>query len=543
MNQLKLITALFLCTSILLSCSHTDESNEFSNDPDLKPLKKKIEQFLSVSDYLIVNADTIIFSDSLFSIYKTRQFEPLWFEARSKIQLKNKALDLFTQAHLYGLDTALFFSNVLRDTLADWKKDVLMTRNYMLLNAIMKHGATVASDHNLDSLLHTCHFSTTLFTAESWQYEDWMEVIAQNEPQSKHYRRLKKEIAAYVKLHRITDTTFEFASFKDDSVLVYQQASKALVYHQFLTKKDTQDSSKLIKAIQAFQLKNGLKDDALLGKYSQKALNKSHFDHWVQLAVNMERCRTHQIYDDEYLHINIPSYTLRWIKADSIFRTHKVITGSPETPTPEFYAQLRSIVLYPTWHVPFSISTKEILPALRRDTNYLAKKGYSLHTSTGDSVNPYGIQWSQYSERYFPFRIRQIGGKSNSLGVIKFLFPNKHSVYLHDTPAKYLFTNNIRAYSHGCIRLEDPLTFGAALIEREIDTNLITADSLRVLIDSSITQVFPIRKPLVVYIDYRTIDPFETGSVIYLTDIYDRDRQWWERMKYKPKKQTQIAEL
>ena len=109
MNQLKLITALFLCTSILLSCSHTDESNEFSNDPDLKPLKKKIEQFLSVSDYIIVNADTIIFTDSLFSIYKTSQFEPLWFEARSKIQLKNKALDLFTQGHLYGLDTALFF--------------------------------------------------------------------------------------------------------------------------------------------------------------------------------------------------------------------------------------------------------------------------------------------------------------------------------------------------------------------------------------------------------------------------------------------------
>lgn len=537
---------LLLVVLLLYGCSQNNESNDFSSDPDLKPLKNEVANFLGSNRVIIFGIDTIQLSDTLFALYRQRDFEPLWYQASPEIILKKDALKLYQTAHYLGIDTALFITKAFYDSTERHKLEILLTRNFLLLNTIAWHGATVTSDQNLDSLLSHTLLSRSFFEKTEWEFNDWKSTLEKHEPISVDYLRLKKQLANYIEKYEIRDTTFELADYKEDSVKLYDQAAQILNYYGYFNLEKKEDTAALKKAIKGYQHLNGLKSDAILGKYSKKALQKSHFDRWKQFAVNMERSKRLKIEEKEYIYVNIPSYTMRWVKSDTVFREHKVITGAFETQTPEFHAQMRSIVLYPTWHVPFSISTKEILPALRRDTNFLAKKGYTLHSPGGDSLSPYGIEWRKYSEKYFPYRIRQTGGKTNSLGVVKFLFPNKHSVYLHDTPGKYLFKNDIRAYSHGCIRLENPLEFGADLIARELDTNLVNSDSLKVLVDSAIQKVYTIRKDLMVYIDYRTIDPFNDKELVFLTDIYNRDEEWWNRMRYhapKVKKEKQLASM
>src|SRR5690606_33631122 len=116
-----------------------------------------------------------------------------------------------------------------------------------------------------------------------------------------------------------------------------------------------EDTAALISAIKNFQVDNGLDPDALLGKFTIKALKKNNYARWKQLAVNLNRARRNQIKDEEFLYVNIPQYELRWFRSDTVYRRHKVIVGTIENQTPEFHSNMRSIVLYPTWHVPFSI--------------------------------------------------------------------------------------------------------------------------------------------------------------------------------------------
>src|SRR5690606_33717607 len=135
---------------------------------------------------------------------------------------------------------------------------------------------------------------------------------------------------------------------------------------------------------------------------------------------------------------------------------HRVVVGALETPTPEFHASMERMVTNPFWSVPFSIASTEILYAARKDTAYFSKKGYKVFKN-GETVDPTTVNWSNVKESNFGgYRVRQDAGGGNSLGRIKFLFPNEHAVFIHDTPSKSLFSNDVRAYSHGCIRLHQP---------------------------------------------------------------------------------------
>ncbi|OON69936.1 hypothetical protein B0919_04080 [Hymenobacter sp. CRA2] len=241
---------------------------------------------------------------------------------------------------------------------------------------------------------------------------------------------------------------------------------------------------------------------------------------YAQAALNLERWRWQAIVDSDYVLINIPAYELLVVRADSLVRRHRVVVGKPATPTPTLRSAIRSFTLAPDWHVPRSIATKEILPRLKADPGYLARNGYTLYSLQGAMLDPLRINWATVTAQQFPYLIRQSAGCDNALGNIVFRFPNPYSVYLHDTPMRQYFEQPQRAFSHGCIRLEQPLQLAAYLLRRD-GSPVRLPDEAACARQPRPRQV-PLRRPMPLYVCYATCDA-EWGQLRFYPDIYHRD--------------------
>ena len=180
------------------------------------------------------------------------------------------------------------------------------------------------------------------------------------------------------------------------------------------------------------------------------------------------------------------------------------------------------MILYPYWNVPYKIATRELLPSIKRNRGYLAANNFQVLDKNGRILNPYSINWSSFSTSYFPYTIRQSTGCDNSLGLLKFNFYNPFTVYLHDTPAKGLFTLNKRYFSHGCMRVEKPVEFGQLLLGR----NRMAIDTLTIkgCLKSQAPKSVPTEEKLPVVVMYSTAWYDSTGRVIFFEDIYHRNK-------------------
>ena len=217
----------------------------------------------------------------------------------------------------------------------------------------------------------------------------------------------------------------------------------------------------LQKAVKHFQLRNGLAPDAVVGTGTLRVLNKSVDNRIVTIRLNLDRIKWLKKRNTKrHIIINIPAFRLYFEENGKLIQTMRVVTGRPNHPTPIFSDRVEYIVLNPYWNVPKSIIQKEFVPKLIRNPNAMAKKGIEIRRGWGKNakvVNPKNINWRNYVEGTpMPFHFAQLPGKRNALGKVKFLFPNKFAVYMHDTPSKSLFNKNKRAFSHGCIRLQKP---------------------------------------------------------------------------------------
>jgi murein L,D-transpeptidase YcbB/YkuD len=237
-------------------------------------------------------------------------------------------------------------------------------------------------------------------------------------------------------------------------------------------------------------------------------------------------------YPVKYIRINIPEYTLRFFAQDSLKRTHRVIVGKPENPTPELSSKIIRMVAYPFWNVPYSIASKEILPSVKHNLNYLEKNNYKIYRGEQE-INPRQVNWSRIKENTFPYKIVQQPGEDNSLGILKFEFHSNYSVYLHDTPTKHLFKSDIRAFSHGCMRCEEPLELGKALLDYDslkLKRNHLTCDSLDSLMLVAKHFPFKLLDPVPIYVEYVTVCA-DRERLIFYPDIYGRDELYLKLFK------------
>ncbi len=269
-----------------------------------------------------------------------------------------------------------------------------------------------------------------------------------------------------------------------------------------------------------FQYQHGVSNDGVIGPNTLSVLNVSLQDRINQLLVALERWRwMPNKMEDFYVFINIPAYQLDVYKEGAIDVTKKVMVGKPIHATVTFSNYIRYLELNPYWTVPFSISTNEILPKLKQNLSYLNRQNMKVF-SGGKVINPYNVNWSSLSKNKFPYTIRQEPGSNNALGTVKFMFPNKYNIYLHDTPSKSLFVKTERAYSHGCIRLDNPVQFAEYLLK---DNPKWDADRIQTVLDGKKNTRVSLDAKIPIYITYFTAWVDAEGLIRFQKDVYSRD--------------------
>lgn len=274
-------------------------------------------------------------------------------------------------------------------------------------------------------------------------------------------------------------------------------------------------------AVRAFQRAEGLHADGIAGPRTIALLDDGlDSDPVSALVSNMERWRwLPRVLGPHYVMVNVPGYRVRVMSDGKASYDGRVIVGAVGNPTPVFSDEMEHIVVNPYWNVPISIASKEMLGAIRRNPRgYFARRGYEA-VYNGRVVDPGSISWSRGT--LSRVRIRQKPGRGNALGAVKFMFPNKHAVYLHDTPTKHLFQRDRRAFSHGCVRVENPFDFADALLAK---SETLSGRGLSRMVGGK-QRWLKLDAHIPVHLTYFTREVTPDGRLVRHDDIYGYDRR------------------
>ncbi|WP_170480621.1 L,D-transpeptidase family protein [Ruegeria arenilitoris] len=357
--------------------------------------------------------------------------------------------------------------------------------------------------------------------------------IHQVAPQSPQYRALMKQKMLLENLiaqggwgQKVPDTKLE----RGDSGTDVVRLRNRLVAMGYLkpTASPTFDDA-LVAAVQAFQTAHGLEADGVAGQGTIAELNRPVSDRLKAVLVALERERwLPEKRGERHILVNQADFSAKIVDDGRVtFETRAVIgKNTHDRRSPEFSDQMEHMVINPSWYVPRSIITKEYLPKLRANPNAVGH--IQITDRSGRRVNREAVDFTQFTARNFPFSMRQPPSQSNALGLVKFMFPNKHNIYLHDTPQKSLFAREVRAFSHGCIRLADPFEFAYTLLARQEEDP--KAFFHGVLNTGKETKV-ELEQPVPVHLIYRTAYIGPRGEVQYRRDVYNRDQKIWDALQ------------
>jgi murein L,D-transpeptidase YcbB/YkuD len=277
----------------------------------------------------------------------------------------------------------------------------------------------------------------------------------------------------------------------------------------------------LVEALKAFQARHALDSDGAIGPATLSALNVPVQARIDQIRVNLERARwVLRELGRDFILVNIAGFYVDLVRDDQLVWRTRGIVGKTYHKTPIFRDQMSYIVLNPTWTVTRNVIRNEIIPKQQKDPAYLERNNFDLIDRSGHKVGPSSISWADVDGRNFPYNVVQHAGPDNALGQAKFIFPNEHAVYLHDTPRRDLFSRSERAFSHGCIRVKDPLELAELLLA---DRPEWSRARINEVIASGETTTVHLSEKLPVLLLYWTVDPDPAGDVRFYTDIYDRD--------------------
>ena len=345
------------------------------------------------------------------------------------------------------------------------------------------------------------------------------------EPVNQYYIRLKEKLNQYRIIQKaggfqkITAPVQELTIGDVDSSLLATKHHLHLTGDLKIDDKTTIFTDSLSVALKNFQHRMGLVENGKINKPTLLELNQPIAFRIKQIMLNLERLRWIPVQMEEnYLLVNIPEFTLHVFEHNKQVWQTSVVVGQTARKTSIFKGNMSQIVLNPYWGVPMSIGKTEILGHLQRNSRYLAQN--NMEVLSGENViNPDNINWNQYKNSV-PYTFRQKPGKNNALGKMKFLFPNNYHIYLHDTPSKYLFNSNKRAFSHGCIRVENPLKLANYLLRNNAEWNPQKVDEILQTDQQVGIRINPI---VPVYIAYFTAWVDSNGQLNFRNDLYQLD--------------------
>ncbi len=469
--------------------------------------------------------------------YSNRNFEPAWNQKKNIDDL----MESIESAYEEGLDPEDYHYQKIRELLAGKESgtlsnaekadlDLLLTDATILYAAHLLGGKLEQSElrkawdveknarpENIDSLLTVTLYNNRLKAAlESMKPAHYMYALLKLN--LKQLRKKAEEggwpqVRAGEKLEKDMD---------DPRVLEIREYLRATgdlspqVYDA-----ETLFDAELENAVKKFQGRHGLTTDGVIGKGTFEQMQVPIEKRIETIKINLERLRWIFHYPDEdFLIVNIAGFTVRrFTNRKQVFES-RVIVGKYHHETPVFKGEMRYMVMNPTWTLPYSIATNETLPKLKKDPGYLAANHMEVMDGSGKVLNPASIDWSRYSRGNFPFIIRQKPGPWNALGEVKFMFPNKYFVYLHDTPSRGLYDRQDRAFSHGCIRTEDKWGLLMSLMD---DPEVWNMEKINEILKSGETTTIDLPRPINIYLVYLTAVADRENNLYFFKDVYQRD--------------------
>ncbi|WDF81078.1 L,D-transpeptidase family protein [Mucilaginibacter sp. KACC 22773] len=520
---------------IPLGCNHSSKSGRQSKADSLK--RKAVKEWNKTIPGNFSDQTDAIFDSTLLAtfvkthpafepyvkdislFYSKRKFAYAWYNKGKLIEQAGNLADRVGNLQNEGiykatpypkvLDSLIFAPNS-KSSKPNIETELMLTAQYFVFSKLAFQGMSDSTSKAVNWFLPRKKIS----------YNDYLDTLLRqsgkagstlSEPVYRQYDLLKNYLAKY----RALDAKEKWTTIPsakgvkpgDSSAVIPQIRTRLFKLGDF--KGDTLGNvfdNELQQAINQFQLRHGLTADGLPGPGTLAEMNVPLKKRIRQIIVNMERCRWLPVsLSTDYLAVNIPEFKLHVYHADSLLWSCNVVVGQKVHQTVIFYGQMQYVVFSPYWNVPESIVRNEVLPEMRKNSSYISKHNMII---TG-------------RENGLPV-IKQKPGPENSLGLVKFLFPNSYSIYLHDTPSRSLFGESSRAFSHGCIRVGEPAKLTAFLLK--YDTTW-TADRIYKAMHLGKEQTITLKQKVPVFIAYFTAFTDRDNKLNFRQDIYDRDEQ------------------
>lgn len=461
-------------------------------------------------------------------LYATPNSAPRW-HARQLEVLRRAIAESFSD----GLDPHDFLAERLAalDTLPGPMREILATEALARLAFTLRFGKCNPEALDADWNYSRSFGKTdpTVWLRESITSDQLAERLAALRPSDNYYRALVKALGEYRARQEHGELWPGVASgptlkpgMRDARVA--QVRARLTASGEFVAPVAPADATlydePLALAVRGFQRRQGLEIDGAVGRSTLAVLNVSLAERIAQLRVNLDRVRwVFRDLEDEALSVNIAAFEAVYLDHGQVRWSGRVIVGKPYRRTPIFKDQLSYVELNPSWTVPPTILKEDILPKLRADPDFLATKKLKLIDFNGKAIDPATIDWRSRG-RAFPYFLRQEAGPANPLGRVAFMFPNVHAVYLHDTPSRGLFQLAERAFSSGCIRIENPLALAAEVLRDDPHWNRSAIDKA---VAKGRNQRINLPRKISIMLLYLTAFPGADGEVQFRRDVYGRD--------------------
>jgi len=471
-------------------------------------------------------AEAAASDEALVAFYRDREFEPVWTVTEAADR-RNALLRALEQAGAHGLPAARYDTEGLRSAFRSatnpylrGQADVLASRIFLQYAQDIHGGFLDPSEIIPDIFQDQPHRDPYALMTEFLDSNphQFMSTLPPQTPAYTRLMRVKLELEALAGAGGYGPTVQAGSLRPGDTGDAVVQLRNRLMRMGYLDRSATAEyDARLQGAVVAFQTNHGIAADGIAGEATIRAVNRSLEDHWNEVVLAMERHRwlnDGQVHD-RLIYVNLTDFHVRVIDDGEVTFITRSVIGSREHQTPEFSDEMEHMVINPSWWVPRSIAMRSYIP------NILAGGGTYLQLmANGRSVNPASIDMSRYSVTNFPFDLRQPPGPRNALGTVKFMFPNRHAIYLHDSPDQYLMERDVRAFSSGCIRLDDPHELAYHLLIRQVDNPeeyfqsiLRTGEETQVNLDVQIP----------VHLTYLTAWVESDGHIQFRDDIYGRN--------------------
>ncbi len=468
---------------------YSDYQPAWKNQSMIDVLLKEIDE----SYYLGLSPDDYHLAD-----IKTR------LKSGNKTDEQRAQLDIILTDSLLRLAYHLSFGKVVPGTLdPDWN----LRREFMSADPVAKLHYTLRSEQNLKKLLGKANNPGPI-------YQGLVKALAQ-------YRQIQQSGG----WKSIANGSLIKPGMNDPRIPLIKARLQATgdLNKSTIDLNDHKYNAQIEAGVKKFQQRHTLEADGIIGSGTLEQMNITVAARINQIRANLERVRwvRHNL-GDEFVLVNIAGYKIYYVRDDKLIWKSKVQVGKDYRQTPVFRDDIKYLVFNPTWTVPPTILSKDVLPKIKKDRSYLQKKNMNVVDYKGNVINPDTINWSSMTAKNFPYMIRQEPGSANSLGRVKMMFPNKHLVYLHDTPSKRQFERAERAFSSGCVRVENPFELVELLLK---DNSKWNQTSFKEILDSGKLKNVNLPQTVPVLLLYFTSRMSEDGQIVFYKDIYKRDEK------------------